>query len=125
MKSLVVALLLLSSVSAMAAATLTCELKAGRRTDAITFNISPTSTDGDSSGGLVVGENDFSFGVDMEFEAGTYYAHVIFYENANVQDQVGETVCEFKLRSGTNVVCTEPIEYDGKKVAQFTCRSKL
>lgn len=72
-----------------------------------------------TDGGLDVGSNNYSF--DMYLSEGENNAsdlNVVFYENNNVQDEVGAMACG--VESGA--FCKEPLtDENDRKVANFSC----
>lgn len=124
MKHLIALCLVLSS-AAFAESTLTCQLKTKNKSVSVVTSLSKINPDGVTSDGVNVGRDNYSFSMTVE-KTGTnaFSLMAIVYENNHVQDEVGEFSCDFALKAGSNVVCNEPLEMDGKKIGDLVCTAK-
>ncbi len=78
------------------------------------------------SDSLFVGDDAFSFNMSASKEQGGLSIDVVFQENQNVQDEVGSSAWlisneEISSIQKSKKVVTEPLEMDGKTVANFVC----
>lgn len=68
----------------------------------------------------MVGSNNYSFDIGVyEGENGGLDLNVVFYENINVQDEVGTVLCP--IASGTFCRDDAIQDDDGQTIAAFSC----
>lgn len=101
----------------------TCELRSqNNKTVSATIDLNKSLANGvDSSGGLDVGKDNYSFGMAIEKGPSFYELVVIFYENNNVQDEVGGLTCKFVPQKKPSIICKETLHDEEKVVARLSC----
>ena len=71
-----------------------------------------------------VGEDKYSFDFYVSQEDTTKTINVIFYENVNVQDQVGEISCVYEPQNITSKFCEDNLFDDnGTHILSFSCEA--
>lgn len=126
MKALILASMVLSSAFAQAD-TLVCAIKDAKNPknySSIKVDLAKIEESGyNDDKGILVGDNDFSFGLIVLKEKGEVSVNAVFYENRHVQDEVASYTWDVKLsevKKGKPVI-EEPLEMDDVKVANFVC----
>ncbi|OFZ45998.1 MAG: hypothetical protein A2381_00370 [Bdellovibrionales bacterium RIFOXYB1_FULL_37_110] len=73
---------------------------------------------------IQVGEDKYSFDFYVSQEDTTKTINVIFYENVNVQDQVGEISCVYEPQNITSKFCEDNLFDDnGTHILSFSCEA--
>lgn len=93
------------------------------KTVSATLALSQADKEGAEADGLDIGKDNYSFYMALSKLKNGYSVDVTFYENNNVQDEVGGMTCEFSAHDSQIVICAEPITNDKNKIiAQFSCQ---
>ena len=128
MKKIILLSLIFFGIEANAGDTVTCTLTATKSKKSISASLplSAANEDGiESNGeGLDIGKDNYNFIMGLSRAGGDdYEIDATFYENNNVQDEVGSLKCKkFNPTKKSFTICEEPITNEkGKTIANFIC----
>jgi hypothetical protein len=127
MKALVTGIILTVLSASAFADTLTCTLQDSRNRSNIsevTVDLRKALPDYIQDNGLDIGEENYSYTIEFSGDKSALDLNVVFTENNNVQDEVSSGLWTVDLTSAKNgeILLTEELGNDGKKIMDFSCQ---